>query len=248
MRTERSRERIGEYRIDAVHAGAGPPVVLLHGLSGSHRWWRYTIPALARGYRVHAPELSVFGESWWIVRQPDIGELASLVAHWLDAHAIERAHLVGHSMGGQIAIHLAARSPARIDRLVLVDAAGIPFRFRPLGLPRFFLDLAPPRAWGRLGFLPTMARDALRAGPRRLARAIRHLLADDVRPLLARVRSRTLVVWGEWDPVIPRDHGRRLAERIPDARLIVLEGASHNPMVDKPGAFNRTLLAFLAEP
>lgn len=246
MRPESSFERVGGFRMHAVHAGAGPSIVLLHGLSGSHRWWRYTLPALARSYRVHAPELIGFGASRPAVRAPDIPELAGILIDWMDAHDVGRTHLVGHSMGGQISIHIAANRPTRVARLVLVDAAGIPRRFRLFDAARFLIDSVPPRAWGRPTFLPTIVRDAVRAGPRRLLRTISHLLADDVRPLLPRIRSTTLIVWGEHDPLVPVDHGRRMARAIADARLVVIDGAAHNPMADKPGAFNRAMLSFLA--
>ena len=246
MRPESSFERVGGVRMHAVHAGAGPSVVLLHGLSGSHRWWRYSFPALARSYRVHAPELIGFGASRPVARAPDIPELAAILMEWMDAYDIEATHRVGHSMGAQISIHIAAKRPARIQRLVLADAAGIPRRFRLLDAVRLIVDTIPPRAWGRPSFLPTIARDAVRAGPRRLLRTFAHLLADDVRPLLPRIRSTTLLVWGEYDPLVPLDHGRRMERAIPDARLIVIDGAAHNPMADKPGAFNRALLSFLA--
>ncbi|HEX7051491.1 MAG TPA: alpha/beta fold hydrolase [Longimicrobiales bacterium] len=237
---------VGRFRLHSVHTGAGPPAVLLHGLAGSHRWWRTTIPALARTHRVHVPELIGFARNPAAGPLPDIARTAELIVEWLDALGIERPHLVGHSMGGQIAIHLAARQPDRVARLVLVDAAGIP-RQRPLAeLVRLLAELIPPPAWGRPSFLPTIARDALRMGPLALAAAARRLLADDVRPLLPTIRSPTLLIWGRLDPLTPLDHAWTLADGIPDARLCIIPDAAHNPMVDRPEAFNEILTSFLA--
>ena len=247
MRVERRFTDVGGYRFYSVHSGAGPPVVLLHGLSGSARWWRHTLPALAEGYSVHIPDLIGFGRSRRRGGdQPDIPTLARLLVAWLDAQGLDRTHLVGHSMGGQLSVHIAASHPTRIDRLVLVSAAGIPRPRSVAELARFVAEMAPPRAWGRLTFLPTIATDALRAGPRVLWRATRHLLADDIRPLLPRIVHPTLLVWGRLDPLTPVDHGRIIAESIPGARLVIFEDAAHNPMADRPAAFNELVVSFLA--
>ncbi len=241
---------VGDFRIHSRHAGStgAPGVVLLHGLSGSHRWWLKTIPALAERYRVHVPELVGFGASRRPPRQPDIPEMAGVILGWLDALELERPHLVGHSMGGQVSIHLAAGHPERVDRLVLVSASGIP-RARTLReLRRFMSELALPRTWVRPRFASTIVLDALRAGPRALARATASILGDDVRPLLPRIRSRTLLVWGALDPLTPPAQGEEMARGIPGARLRVFPAAAHIPMVEWPEVFNHTLLSFLAAP
>jgi pimeloyl-ACP methyl ester carboxylesterase len=241
---ELRQTRVGEFRIHSEHMGAGPPVVLLHGLSGSRRWWRFTAPVLARRFRVHIPELVGFGGSRGAGRQPDVGEMAAVLAAWLEDIGDGPVRIVGHSMGGQIALHLAAeqRMP---DRLVLVGASGLP---RPLPLSegaRLVAAALPPRRWGAPTFMPTVAVDALRAGPLALLRATRYLLSDDVRPLLPRITCPTLLVWGELDPLIPVAHGEAMARAIPGSRLVVLKDAAHNAMADRPAEFNRLVLDFL---
>jgi pimeloyl-ACP methyl ester carboxylesterase len=241
------RTRVGEFHVHSEHVGAGEPVVLLHGLSGSRRWWRFTAPALARRYRVHMPELVGFGGSRRPGRQPDIGEMAAVVAEWLERLCPDPVRLVGHSMGGQIALHVAAehRMP---ERLALVNASGLPRAWSLRKTAQLFAGALPPRAWGAPTFVPTIAADAVRAGPRALLRATRHLLSDDVSSLLPAVTCRTLVVWGALDPLVPLEHGRALARGIPGARLVVLQDAAHNPMADRPVEFNRILLDFLDAP
>lgn len=245
MRFERRYTEVEGYRFHSVHAGAGEPVILIHGLSGSHRWWRYTLPSLAGAFRVHVPELIGFGGSRPSRLQPSIPAMAELLVGWLDALGIERAHLIGHSMGGQISIHLSAGHPERVSRLVLVSAAGIPRLLTWSELTRFLAEIVPPRAWGKPSFLPTIAADALRAGPRVLWRATRHILADDVGPLLPRIVSQTLLVWGRLDPLTPLAHGRVMAASIPDSRLVVFPDAAHIPMADRPVEFNELVFDFL---
>ncbi len=237
---------VRKFRVHSLHVGAGQPVVLLHGLSGSFRWWRYVVPALAQRYTVHVPELLGFGRSRPALLSFTITELAAIMAEWLEARGLGRAHVIGHSMGGQVALHLAAEYSTHIDRLVLVSASGVPRALSPNEALRFLTEVIPPRAWGTPLFLPRIALDALRAGPRTLLHATRALLADDVTTLLPRVSAPTLLIWGEHDPLTPVAQAQRMVSALPDARLVVLPRASHNPMVDQPDAFNREVLKFLA--
>jgi pimeloyl-ACP methyl ester carboxylesterase len=240
----RRNTQLGNVRIHSVHAGSGVPVVLLHGLSGSHNWWRYTLPALARRYEVHIPELVGFGRSRGRAADSGIPQMAEVMTSWLAAIGVERPHLVGHSMGGQIGIHMiAAGLPART--LTLVSASGLPRELGVRAVARFVGGALPPRRWGAFEFMPTMAIDALRAGPRRLLRASWQLLSDDVSPLLSRIECPTLVVWGALDPLVPLEHGQRYARALPDARLVVIADAAHNVMADRPAEFNPVLLNFL---
>jgi pimeloyl-ACP methyl ester carboxylesterase len=237
---------VGPYRVFSLEAGAGAQaVVLVHGLSGSGRWWSRNLPALARRYRVAVPDVVGFGRSRWPGPLPDFDGLADVLAEWMSATGVAPAHLVGHSMGGQLALHLAHRHPGHVSRLVLVDPAGIPRARGPRQLLRFALELASPARWGDPLFLPVMVGDAVVAGPRTIVRALLHILRDDVRPLLPHIHVPTLLVWGERDSLVPLEHARQMRQAIPDSRLLILRGAAHNAMVDRPARFNRAVLRFL---
>lgn len=243
---ERTTTRLDGFRLHAMHTGIGEPVLLLHGLCGSHRWWRYTVPALRKRHRVHLPEMVGFGGSRGAARQPGIAEMAGLMVRWLDAMRVDQTDFIGHSMGGQVGIHLAARWPDRVRRLVLVSAAGVPRPLTPVKLAELGSELLWPPAWGRPSFLTTIATDAARAGPRTLVRAVRSILADDVRPLLPRVHVPVLLVWGAHDPLTPMRDGEVMRDLLPEARLLIIEDAAHNPMADRPERFNAQVLSFLA--
>lgn len=238
----------GAYRIHWAETGTGEDAVaLVHGLSGSSRWWARNIRGLSAHYRVLVPDVVGFGRSRLAAAAlPDVPALAAVLGEWLSFAAGGPAHLVGHSMGGQLAIHVAARSGEHVKRLVLVDAAGLPRPLTPRHVTRFAYEMAPPWQWGDPTFLPVMLGDALSAGPWNVMRALRHILRDDVRPLLPDIRQPTLVLWGERDSIIPPLHGEEMRRLIPGSRLLVLRGTYHNPMVDAPQAFNEAVLAFLA--
>jgi pimeloyl-ACP methyl ester carboxylesterase len=227
-------------RLAYTVTGSGPPAVLVHGLGGSGRWWAPVVPDLARDHTVHVLDLVGFGAS---ANQPFSLESAALqVAAFMDALGISGALVVGHSMGGLICAELAADRPDLVDRLVLVNACGLPFR-RSLVEHALCLvrsTLASPRA-----FLQLAVADTLRAGPLTLIRATRSVLASDLSAKLARIRAPTLVIWGEHDPLIPAATGRALAQALADGSFAIVEGAGHSPMWERPERFSRRLREFI---
>src|ERR1044071_6257325 len=114
--------KVGPLTVHYEVAGQGPAVVLIHGLSGSGRWWAYNVPALAQHYRVYNVDLVGFGRSRG--QSLVLQEAAGWLIEWLQVAEITRAHLVGHSMGGYIATGVAAMAPQMVQRLVLVDEIG----------------------------------------------------------------------------------------------------------------------------
>ena len=161
----------------------------------------------------------------------------------MEAAGLERAHLVGHSMGGYFCLRLAASRPEAVRRLVLVAPAGVPTGRSMLGHLGPLLGAA---RYATPSFLPILVRDALRTGPATLWRAASDLLAEDVREDLRRIEVPTLLIWGQRDTLVPPAAGDLLRKEIPGCRLLVLEGASHVPMFDRPEEFDAALLAFFA--
>jgi pimeloyl-ACP methyl ester carboxylesterase len=215
--------------------------VLVHGLSGSSRWWARNVGVLAECFRVHIVDLIGFGSSRDGHRFV-LSEAADYLALWMDRLEIKRASLIGHSMGGFISAELAANMPDRVERLVLVDAVALPFE---RSHAQHLLGLAQGLRRLPIGFLPILLTDAYRAGPITILRAARELLATDIRGKLARIHAPTLVLWGANDAVVPLELGQRLAAALPNAGLVVIEDAGHNPMWDRADAFNRVVLDFL---
>jgi pimeloyl-ACP methyl ester carboxylesterase len=242
VETEQRQLEVDGSRLFYQEAGAGEAVVLLHGLSGSARWWQHNLAALTAQFRVLNVDLIGFGRSRgqrFVLR-----ETARLLATLVDRLELAQAHLVGHSMGGYVAADVALHYPARVNRLVLVNAAAVPFH-------RTYVHdawgLAQALRYVPFNFLPVLLSDALTSGPVTLVRALREIVAGDLSEDLGRITTPALVVWGEHDTVIPLAIGRRLHAALPNAQWAVIPGAGHNPMWDRPAAFNRVVVDFLTD-
>lgn len=240
VRALQFRARGATLRYDAT--GHGDPIVLVHGLSGSSRWWRHNVPALAGAHRVYVLDLAGYGQAR---RQRSLGvrAAADLIAAWLDHLDLRNVTLIGHSLGGHISMHVAARRPERVRVLVLACASGL-LRDR---LYRVALHLPRAVLTGRVTFVPRILADAARSGPLNLWRSTRDLLKDSVQDLLPGLTARTLVIWGGRDALVPPSLGRALAAAIPGARYEEIPRAGHVVMVDAPGEFNALVLDFLRE-
>lgn len=235
--------RVSGRRVRYEVAGEGEAVVLVHGLSGSTRWWARNVPYLAEHHRVHLVDLPGFGAMRRLRRHFSLVEAASWLSAWMDAVGLPRAHLVGHSMGGYVCLRLAANRPEAVSRLVLAAPAGVPTGRSMLG---HLVPLLGAAYLARPSFLPVLLRDGFRMGPFTLWRVARDLLAEDVREDLRSITAPTLLIWGEKDPLVPPAVGTLMREGIPDSRLLVLKGAAHVPMFDRPDEFNKVLVDFFA--
>ena len=165
-----------------------------------------------------------------------------MLARWIESSIGGPVHLVGQSMGGQIAVHLAALRPDLVRSLTLVSSTGVPFRIAPAEHLR---NLFLPR--GLFGFFMVLIRDAFRAGPTAITLAFGRLLRADDRPLLRTLAMPVLLVWGEHDPLVPLPYAKEMLRQIPNARLEIVPHASHIAMWENPEVFNRALLAFFSE-
>jgi pimeloyl-ACP methyl ester carboxylesterase len=228
------------YRV----AGSGPPAVLVHGLGGSWRWWEPVVEPLAARLSVHLVDLPGFGSARR--RSFVLADAPSYVRALIEEIGLERPHLVGHSLGGAVCARAAALWPHVVGRLVLAAPAGLLDRRHPV---QYALPLAAALRHARPRFLRVAAADSLRAGVRTLYRAGTQLLGDDaLRDELGSIAAPTLLVWGERDPLVPLHLAAEYEWAIQHTRLVVLSGAGHVAMADRPEEFARALLDFLEQP
>jgi pimeloyl-ACP methyl ester carboxylesterase len=230
------------------------PIVVLHGWGASGAAVGSILNCVAADRRAVAPDLPGFGAS----DPPPVAwgsaEYAELVRTFLKQLGIERASFIGHSHGGRVAIRLAATAPELVERLVLVDSAGI----RPWRGPTYHARVMAFKT----------ARRLLQSGPLRGSGAVQEwlgerfgsadyrqagtmrgtlvrLVNEDLRAFLPRVGAPTLLIWGERDDQTPLADGRLIERLIPDAGLVVFPGAGHFAYADDPGRFCRIVSHFL---
>jgi pimeloyl-ACP methyl ester carboxylesterase len=263
-------------RIAYLDVGSGPAVVLLHGFGGSMWHWEYQQAALAPHVRVITPDLPGSGVS----DQPDIAytpdEMVAFVRDLLDALAIQKASLVGNSMGAGVAIGMALTCPERVERLVLIG--GLPRGVRekltgPLvktavetSAPVWLVELGNTLAgaWVTEDALAEIVHDHSRITPAVVDRSLRNrrrpgliraaMATADSLPLwengfarrIGAIRQPTLVLWGEHDEVFPPAVGRELQASIRNAAFALVPAAGHLTQWEQPDTVNRLLLTFLA--
>ncbi len=216
--------------------------MLIHGYGNSGHIWQRTLPYLAQHHEVFIVDLPGYGHSKtngaWHLR-----EMAPLLAQWLDKLQLSPAALMGHSMGGAIAIHLAAHVPEQFNRLILVNAAGIPLQTHLPGLAARSLQSFFQIGNGTLP-LP-LVRDMLQPRIYLLWQTAQEMKRSDFRAELAQITIPTLIIWGERDVMLPIALGRALNDALPHATFITMPHCGHRPMLAQPAQFSRSVLAFL---
>lgn len=237
-RTMRARAAAGLERLPET-----PTIVLVHGLVVSSAYMERAVQRLGTSYRVFAPDLPGFGLSDSPPRVGDIGELAESLLGWMDAEEIERAVLVGNSLGCQVAVKVALRQPDRVDRLILSAPTISPgHRSVRAQVMRLLLD-APME--GSLSLVARFVSDLRAAGLDRAGRTLGHALRDRMEETLPYVQAPTLVVRGSLDPIVPREWARRVAELLPRSEYVEIPGAAHVPHYTDPDAFAAIVRRFL---
>ena len=236
--------------------GEGRPVVALHGWGGAiHSFWPVAEQLAPRGYEVHVLDLPGFGVCDLPPQPWGVTDYTRFVLGYLDAAGLERVDLLGHSFGGRISLVLAAEHPERVRKLVLASSAGIPTlpslrqRVRGAGARAVRVTLDQLGMTGlreRLQdrYNARYASDDYRsAGP--LRETFLRVIDEDLTPYAQRVQAPTVLIWGDRDPDTPLWQGRRLEELIPDAGLIVFQGAGHFAYLERLTDYLRIVDHFL---
>jgi 4,5:9,10-diseco-3-hydroxy-5,9,17-trioxoandrosta-1(10),2-diene-4-oate hydrolase len=251
--------------------------VLIHGLGASAEIWQSNIEALAARHRVYVPDLPGFGRT----AEPEQANYSPegysrFLMGFMNALGIGRAALVGHSLGGGVALRAVLDHPGLVERLILVSSAGlgreVSLPLRMASLPFFERVFVKPPLWVFKRFLRRLVYDSAVITPEfarlyydlffhpttihafaEILRAICTLrgarpgILEPIREGLGTIRTPTLVIWGRQDRILPSSQAFDAVARIPGARLRVFEHCGHMPNVEYPEEFNRLVLEFLDE-
>jgi pimeloyl-ACP methyl ester carboxylesterase len=265
------------HRLAYREAGEGPVLLLIHGIAGTNAVWDEVFDELARDHTVIAPDLPGHGASGTSAGDYSIGAFAATLRDLLIVSGHERATVVGHSLGGGVAMQFSYLFPEYTERLVLISSGGLGRTVNPAlrlaALPAAELvttqiGRAAQLVGLGLGALPFARRLGGRVGAE-LARSVSALADDETRTAFhATLRAvvgpdgqrvfagdrlylaeemPTLIVWGARDRIIPVGHGRRAQAAIPGSRFVVLDDAGHFGPLEDPQGVIDALRAFIED-
>ena len=269
--------KVGDINTRYWAAGdKGSNVILVHGLGGFIENWMYNVEPLAKKHRVFAMDLVGFGRSDKTPLVKDIDILVQFIGDFMDRMNIKKAALVGNSLGGGLVLQFALQNLRKVEKLVLVDNAGmgpeVIIDFRVCSLPLLGELLTRPSLKGtenlwkkivddpalvtpelvkmcyELGTLPNATKSLLSV----LRAGInlggqRGKLTKLLLQDLGKINVPTLIFWGKQDRIIPVSHAEIAVNKIPGARLHIFDRCGHMPMFERPDEFNKIVLNFLAQ-
>jgi pimeloyl-ACP methyl ester carboxylesterase len=269
--------RVEDRWMNVLDYGSGPPLMFIHGLSGCWQNWLENIPYFARHRRIIAVDLPGFGQSEMPAEEISIKGYAATIDALMTELEIETAQIVGNSMGGFIGAELAIQHPARVERLVLVAAAGLSIEYIRTQRTQGLRHRAENVAFFYVGWLASRSHTVV--GRRRLRSALMLLVAAHparlpaaltieqvagsgkpgfsdaldamcgypLRDRLEKITCPTFIVWGDKDRLVPVRDAAIFEELIPDARAVVYTDTGHVVMMERPARFNADVHAFLDE-
>lgn len=255
--SERAFITIGGLHTAEIVLGEGVPVLMLHGWGASADLMLPLAQKLAPlGYRVCIPDLPGFGQTQPPPSPWGVGDYTNFTLGYLDAHGLKQVRLFGHSFGGRIGLMFGAEHPQRLMKMALANSAGVrpkprgqtrlkAYKFaqtalRSVGLGKQAGDL---RAWyaDRYGSADYKAASGV------MRETFVKVVNEDLLAYAARVAVPTLLLWGDQDTDTPLWYGQTLEKTIPDAGLVVFEGAGHYSYLDKLAETTRVVDYFFKQ-
>lgn len=257
-----------------VRAGEGHPVIFLHGLAGDHHQWNLNLPDFEPAFEVYALDFPGHGKTGTAPNHPySIANHARAVLRLMEVENLEEAVLVGNSMGGHVALHLAVHHPERVTRLVLASpSGGVPFGWFDHHSSRLIARYLPLRYVGErilrwrmralvernrnheilekyLQKMLLRIRDPARRQPFQtmLREVVRSILESNLHRRVAEIDHPTLIVWGEGDRILDLEYGLQLHNRIRNSTLRIFPDTGHVPPFERPDWFHDQVEFFLRD-
>lgn len=249
--TEIATVKLDQGNISYEVGGRGENIVLLHCWAGSKEYWKWTIREFIPNFRVYALDLKGFGDSDKPKDGYTMADYSNLIADFFNTLGIDRAILVGHSLGGKIAVHFAEQHPDRVDKLVLV---GTPVGKVSLGL-RLFTWPIIGKPWyylvrkiGQYTLRTPEARDPwLKPTVNSAVKSMKAFSKTDLTWKLSNIHTPVLVVIGEKTRSDEVSQARIFSENLENVKVCIVKQAGHSPMCENPSAFNHLLSDFFMD-
>ncbi len=242
-------------------AGAGPPLVLVHGAAEDGRGWRPQLEGLSDEFTVVAWDEPGAGRSSDVPTDFALADYAQCLAGLIEELQLGPAHLAGLSWGGTVALALYRHHPGLVATLILVDSyagwkgslpedevkARVAGMHEMLAAPAAEFDPTLPGLFAGeppTEFVPLLEQIAADVRPESLRTQLLVMAEADLRDMLPSVAVPTLLIWGELDARSPLEVAHQLAEAIPDTELVVIPGCGHVSNLERPEQFNDAVRAF----
>jgi pimeloyl-ACP methyl ester carboxylesterase len=242
---------------------AKPTVILLHGLGADTASWYFNLSALAADYHVIAPDQIGFGKSDKPMLKYRVGTYVDFLDRFMTELKIEKASLVGNSLGGWVAALTAIKYPNRVEKIVLADAAGLKpaevdmklihslnFSTRDEVVMLSKLVFYDASFFSNQTFIDqSLSKRVLVNDGYTINSLIESIKRDEdfLDGRLGSIKKPTLIVWGKQDGLIKLADGERFNREIAGSQLVVFDKCGHVPQVEKSAEFNAAVLKFLAE-
>lgn len=245
--------------------GRGQPVILLHGWIGSWGHWQDTMVCLKDRFRGYALDFWGFGDSNKGRDTYQISDYVSLVNQFMDRLGIDSAPIIGHSMGGTVALSMALTHPDRVQRVAVVGSpitgkslsvflqlagdsriASLLWKF-PFLLPFFLRLYSPfvvnaPQQWYNI-----VTKDVDKTTQQSFFSSIQSLHYTDLRPRLSEIKVPTMGIYGLSDVIVSPYQAKFLSQLVRGSQVAMMAGSGHFPMFDEPDLFNQHLVDFLSQ-
>jgi len=248
---------INDLKVNYKISGLGPMILILHGWGGSSDSWLKVQEILAKnGFQVIVPDFPGFGKSETPLIPWGIKEYTDFVLDFVNCLNIDNFFLLGHSFGGRIAIRFTALHPEKVKKLILSNSAGI--KAKP-GLKIFFIfilakignALFTPKILARFKnsarnffYFFLRHKDYVKANET-MRESIKKILEEDLLPDLSKIKTKTLILWGQKDKLVPVKFAKIFKEKVENSQLIIFPKIGHSPHLEIPEKLSQTILEFL---
>ena len=248
---------IDGLKINYKIAGQGPAILILHGWGGSSDSWISVQEILAKeGFKVICPDFPGFGKSETPFEPWGVKEYSKFVLNLTKILELQKFFLLGHSFGGRVAIKFSVLYPEKIKSLILCNSAGIKqkwgfrekfiFRLSKLGNAIFTF---PPlkrfkNKFRNLFYIFLRHKDYAKADGT-MRQTIKKVLTEDLLKDLPRIKTRTLIIWGEFDKLVPVKYAHTFKEKIENSKLEILLKIGHSPHLEVPEKLAKIIIQFL---